>query len=389
MFRETYKNAINDIETNKELLNVLLNKADDSKAPSARTAVFLRRLYAVSGFAAAAAAVVVSVIALNNGDFENDKKLAANDNSVKYESTADNGNSDVSEKKSEIDRNTAAVPEQGFTEQTAENTAADLEKKPENTEAKQENVKSSEVTESVKAPKEAFYDKAPSDNAERAEIFEKSETTDQSALTEEITEDASVSNNTYKYTEKAILEDSSSAAALENIPEEAVRSEKSSGGSGGSSVAAYSEKSVMFSSMNSVEEWTMKEYCDYLGFNVEESLDLPKDMVNETGRTVYVSIDSESGEISQDECCFYYRGDNGRFVSVITSKDVDYTEKMLKDNSFETKDVNGQIWAVVSESGEYKTVATVKDDVSFTVDSCKLTENEQDKIMISIGKIKK
>jgi len=81
LFRESYKSAMNDIETNKELLNSLLEKADKINIPKKEkfTVIKKMRVYTLSGLATAAA---VMIVAFNMNNYDKPTEDNAEESSV-------------------------------------------------------------------------------------------------------------------------------------------------------------------------------------------------------------------------------------------------------------------------------------------------------------------
>lgn len=367
MFRKTYKDAVDDIEINKDLKESLMLKAQEIPQPSLKKSPKKPKIYMVSGFAAAAAAVAVSVIALNNTDiFGNNSELIKNETNIQYNNTEQN------EKAGKVEK--IEKPQSVDTDVTADAKTAEKQTLPKQSTPKSDSPKKTEQaqTSEKKADDEKITQKNENEHVFESVIKEESPETQKQPDASDKAESASGST--------AKTEDSEEI----NSKNAAADSLRSSGGSGGGATQK-SVDTVMLTMTNSIEEMTLSEYADYLGADIEKSLVLPKDMKSETAETAYISKD-ENGNTAYDDFCFYYTGENGRYVSVITSKNTEYAQEMLSSNSYKKETVNGLEWAV-TKSEDYKTAVTVKGDVSFTVDSCKLADDEQEKILISISEI--
>lgn len=369
MFRKTYKDAVDDIEINKDLKESLMLKAQEIPQPSLKKSTKKPKIYMVSGFAAAAAAVAVSVIALNNTDiFGNNSELIKNETSIQYNNTEQNEKAEKTEKSECKDTDVTADVK------TAENQTLPKQNPPK--------------SDSPKKTEQAQTSEKQADN-EKITQKTKDEPIFDSVIKEEAPE-------TQKQSDASDIDESASDSTAKTEAAEEIHSKnastdshRSSGGSGGA--AQKNADTATFALNGLTEKMTLSEYADYLGADVEKSLVLPKDMKSETGRTAYISKD-ENGDTAYDDFCFYYTGENDRYVSVITSKNTEYAQEMLLSDSYKKVTVNGLKWAISENSGnseneDFKTAVTVKNDVSFTVNSYKLTDSEQEKILISISEI--
>lgn len=130
-------------------------------------------------------------------------------------------------------------------------------------------------------------------------------------------------------------------------------------------------------------EWTMDDYFEYLGENVMEKLSLPPDFTYIGDTEMTVSVD-ENGVPSQDSRIFPYEGDNGRYVSVITSKDTLTSRSYLEDERYVKSDIEGNDAVVIGGGEEYKSYM-ISNDVSHIITSDGVTEDELADMLVSIG----
>lgn len=130
-------------------------------------------------------------------------------------------------------------------------------------------------------------------------------------------------------------------------------------------------------------EWTMDDYFEYLGENVFDKISLPSDFSYVGGMEMTVSVD-ENGIPAQDSKIFPYEGENGRYVSVITSKNTLTARSYLEDERYVKSDIEGNDAVVIGGGEEYKSYI-ISNDVSHIITSDGVTEDELADMLVSIG----
>ena len=160
-----------------------------------------------------------------------------------------------------------------------------------------------------------------------------------------------------------IITDSAESETVkeENVAE--MRAYSGGGGGGGSSARTTSEATVK------TEIWSVAEYNEYLGIDVEKTAVIPKDMKKTSEDMVYISKDTQSGEIVNDYHSFTYAGEEGRYVSITTTKETENFE-----NSQNITD------------GDYVTTSFIKEKVAFRIECFRLTEEEKNILLENLSK---
>lgn len=144
----------------------------------------------------------------------------------------------------------------------------------------------------------------------------------------------------------------------------------------------YEEAMVSGSAYTTVD-WTMDDYFAYLGENVFDKISLPPDFLYIGDMEMTVSLD-ENGIPAQDSRIFPYEGENGRYVSVITSKDTLTSRSYLEDTRYVKSDIEGNDAVVIGGGEEYKSYM-ISNDVSHIITSDGVTEDELADMLVSIG----
>ena len=343
MFRENYKNAMDDVETNKELLNSLLKKADAVNIPAVKkNKIFLKsRIYAFSGVAAAAAIAIVSFNALTTSEHI---KKGGQEGIGGYEITEEtNGNTVyTSETIYEPPKETQKAL---LNESVSEKNTEEIRKEP--------------GTQTVKEPQQEATVFSPTADTivapmEEMAVVPKTETISENAPAMASVDSYALESDISE-AEKNVLTDESE----ENLPSSSARA------SGGGSLASkYVNDSI------ETQEWTKEEYYSYIGINIEKSVQLPGDMENFTENTVYIVKDKNSNEIKNDYFNFYFRGENERYVSIST-------EKTASEDT---------AWEITASDNDYVSASAVNGGTLISVECYMLTETERNALMISLSK---
>lgn len=129
-------------------------------------------------------------------------------------------------------------------------------------------------------------------------------------------------------------------------------------------------------------EWNMDDYFSYLGENVFDKLLLPGDFSYAGDYEMNVSL-NDNGEPVLDSEIFPYEGADGRYVTVITSRNTLSARSYLEDTRYKKSDIEGTA-AVVIGGGNYKCYMIAR-GISYTVTAYGVTEDELTDLLISIG----
>lgn len=129
--------------------------------------------------------------------------------------------------------------------------------------------------------------------------------------------------------------------------------------------------------------WTMGDYFEYLGEDVMAKISLPSDFSYIGDDKIEVSLD-ENGKPMQDSVIFPYSGNDGRYVTVMTSKQTLTAETYLEDERYAKSDINGNAAVVIGGEESYKSYM-MNGEVSYTVTSDGITEDELGETLVSIG----
>lgn len=336
MFRESYKNAMNDIETNKELLDSLLAQADAVNIPKniqKKKITFQKsRIYTLSGIAAAAAVMIVSINAI---EFSNRIKDNSSENNSAYEITENKQeNYNASEQQPETETN---EPDLTYKSESLKNSKGNTEQQSEKT-----------IAETPKP-----------------DVQPKSE---ESAISEPISE---------KEAESAAANATEMTDMAEAESKEPESKEAAKASSGDASVREYlnedsEDKMPMVRSAvfnTETEKWTKAEYSEYIGINIERDAQIPSDMKNQTEDAVYIVKDAESGEIKNDFFNFYFTGENDRYLNITTLK----TESSDSD------------WIKTVSDTNYMSAQSVRNGVQIGIECYMMTEDEQNALMDSLN----
>lgn len=130
-------------------------------------------------------------------------------------------------------------------------------------------------------------------------------------------------------------------------------------------------------------QWTMNDYFEYLGEDVMAKVSLPSDFSYIGDDKIEVSLD-ENGAPMQDSVIFPYEGGDGRYVTVMTSKQTLTAQTYLEDERYAKSDINGSDAVVIGGEESYKSYM-MSGEVSYTVTSDGITEDELGETLVSIG----
>ena len=133
----------------------------------------------------------------------------------------------------------------------------------------------------------------------------------------------------------------------------------------------------------SPEEWDNDRYFEYLDFNVINSLALPEDF-KYIGSEMFTVNTDENGIPSFDNRIFPFEGENGRYVSVITSKNTLTADVYLNDKNYTLSSVYDIPAVVIGTEKGYRCYMVYK-GISFVITTENINEEELTNILASIA----
>lgn len=133
----------------------------------------------------------------------------------------------------------------------------------------------------------------------------------------------------------------------------------------------------------STEEWDNDRYFEYLDFNVINALALPEDF-KYIGSEMFTVNTDENGIPSFDNRIFPFEGENGRYVSVITSKNTLTADVYLNDKNYTLSSVYDIPAVVIGTEKGYRCYMVYK-GISFVITAENINEEELTNILASIA----
>jgi hypothetical protein len=153
-------------------------------------------------------------------------------------------------------------------------------------------------------------------------------------------------------------------------------SSASSAASGGASVTASVAEEYH------TEQWDNDKYFSYIGFDVVNKAALAEDMKYVGDNKMQFNVDSDGVPIN-DAMAFVFKGDNGRRVNIVTSRDTAYTERILSDSSIVKSDICGTEAAVFATDSGYSSYM-ISGGTSYITRTEGITEQELTDLLISL-----
>ena len=127
---------------------------------------------------------------------------------------------------------------------------------------------------------------------------------------------------------------------------------------------------------------TKDTYYEYLGKNVEESLNLPEGFTNETPDEHMLCL--EEGDDFDDRWTFFFTcGDNSIFIT--TTKNTQNVLNLLTNEIYEKSNVSGKD-ALLFEEEMQKIACIEADGISYTVSSYGVSDEDFENLIISLLK---
>ena len=330
LFKKYYKEANDDIETNRALISDIFEKAEKQKNSVSRAAVYRFVSCAAAVFAVCAILYLYphmniqnppsgeeanardSLIAQNNDAPESAKEQTdKNDSSDTADSqyqTSDNGDTKTDENNQRVSK--AKQNElRGETGNSSAATAKDISSDSKNAADKHSN---SDTPSAQNTENSAPSQEVPSASSSSYDSADSSSTVAESS----VAENSKTESNSDKQAGISLF----SAA------------DTGSGGSSGNSNAK------MRTDNSSFVIWNSQTYFGYLGIDVFESIKLPQDMKNTSQNEFYVQL-SDDGIPLSDEGVLTFESVNGKSLTLCTSKS-DYSDS-FSASGYKTKSLNG------------------------------------------------
>ena len=329
LFKKYYKEANDDIETNRALISDIFEKAEKQKNSVSRAAVYRFVSCAAAVFAVCAILYLYphmniqnppsgeeanardSLIAQNNDAPESakeqtDKKDSSDTADSQYQ-TSDNDDTKTDENNQRVSK--AKQNElRGETGNSSAATAKDISSDSKNAADKHSN---SDTPSAQNTENSAPSQKAPSASSSSGPA-DSSRTVAESS----VAENSETESNSDKQAGISLF----SAA------------DTGSGASSGNSNAK------MRTDNSSFVIWNSQTYFGYLGIDVFESIKLPQNMKNTSQNEFYVQL-SDDGIPLSDEGVLTFASVNGKSLTLCTSKS-DYSDS-FSANGYKTKSLNG------------------------------------------------
>lgn len=152
-------------------------------------------------------------------------------------------------------------------------------------------------------------------------------------------------------------------------------SSASSGAGGGASLAVPS-------SPNIAVEWDNDRYFEYIGVNLKEKIELCADVEYTGDNTAYFMVD-QNGDLLNDLRTFTFKGENGIYINIETTRSVSDVQSFIDDETFEKSDIAGTSAVVLDMDGSYRCYM-IFNGTAYTIDASGITENNMSDILLSI-----
>lgn len=131
------------------------------------------------------------------------------------------------------------------------------------------------------------------------------------------------------------------------------------------------------------EQWDNSRYFDYIGADIVSRVTGGTELEYTGDKSSYFMVD-ESGVPVNDSRIFVFEGENGKYVSVITSRDTIYAETYLSDPDLQLSDVDGISAVVFDMDGKQYKCYMIFGGTSYTIDTEGLDEDGLSELLLSI-----
>lgn len=150
--------------------------------------------------------------------------------------------------------------------------------------------------------------------------------------------------------------------------------------SNGGAAVAYSAaaKTADYSS----EEWSSERYFEYLGTDLFKNITLPEDFAYIGNDTVLTAVDNEGNPLL-DNRIFPFEGNNDRYITIITSKNLTASQTYLSDTHYTASDVCGIPAVAIGTEKGYRCYIIIN-DVSYVINADGISTEELENILASM-----
>lgn len=131
------------------------------------------------------------------------------------------------------------------------------------------------------------------------------------------------------------------------------------------------------------EEWDNGRYFEYLGFNLTELLKLPEDFCYVGNESITVMADKD-GIPSFDNRIFPFEGENGRYITVITSKNTMTAQVYLSDEHYTLSSIYDIPAVIIGTEKGYRCYM-ICGGISYVITADGLNEKELENILVPLA----
>ena len=329
MFKKYYKEANDDIETNRALISDIFEKAEKQKNSVSRAAVY--RFVSCAAAVFAVCAILYLYPHMNIQNPPSGEEANARDNLIAQNNDAPEPAKEQTDKKDSSDTADSQyqTSDKGDTK-TAENNQSVSKAK--QTELRGETGNSSAATaKDISSDSKNAADKHSNSDTPSAQNTENSVPSQKAPSASSSSGSADSSRTVAESSAAENSETESNSDKQEGISMFSA-ADTGSGGSSGNSNAK------MCTDSSSFVIWNSQTYFGYLGIDVFESIKLPQDMKNTSQNEFYVQL-SDDGIPLSDEGVLTFASVNGKSLTLCTSKS-DYSDS-FSANGYKTKSLNG------------------------------------------------
>lgn len=123
-----------------------------------------------------------------------------------------------------------------------------------------------------------------------------------------------------------------------------------------------------------VEEWDNDRYFDYIGTDIINDAEYSEDLIYTSEPSAYFTVNSR-GEPLNDTRIFTFSGNNGRFVRIVTSKDLTYANAVISSDEIVKSNINGTSAAAFAENDEYS-IYMIYNGTAYIIYTSAIAEDE-------------
>lgn len=367
-FSDEYKRIFDEIKASDSLKAKVL--AQKSKRRSIKPAV--------AAMSTAAAALVIFA-AVQNYSFDRD------DSGVIRETVVSGTQSPAASAQPYVNE-----PEQSAVKTEREPTVTTAPRTKTTADYKKEAVRSISTLPPVKSQRSIEGSKEIQTSVPRAEI-KTTETPKAESATEYAAPQPEIMENSIRSVHQTVMSDSGAAALNKASGNTVLRMNSRSaldsilsGGTRLKAAAAFvNAKEEEYETEYHTEKWDNEKYFDYLGIDIINDIQLPEDMKYEGDDECYFSVD-DNGIPKNDTRIFAFSGDDGRYASILTSKDSSIVDSVLDSPEIEKSTVEDVEAAAFEENSSYFFYAK-NEEASYVITTEELNGEEAADLLTSIG----